>query len=92
MAKTTLPALNSNNRASWLDDVQLQCIAQTEADTVVDLYIEPVSTRAAKGVPILETHVRLPLVRLDAPRLGIPEWVAAPVEVDLTGGLLVTSD
>lgn len=37
VSKTTLPALHSNNGGASLDDVQLQRIAQTEANAVVDL-------------------------------------------------------
>ena len=36
--------------------------------------------------------VGLPLVRLDAARLGVPEGVASPVQVDLARCLLVASD
>lgn len=38
------------------------------------------------------THVRLPLVSLNTPGLGIPERIAATVEVNLASSLFVTSD
>ena len=39
-----------------------------------------------------DAHVRLPLVWLDAARLGVPEGVAASVQVKLTSSLLVARD
>lgn len=38
------------------------------------------------------TYISLPLVSLDASGFGIPEGVAASVQVDLTGSLLIASD
>lgn len=37
MSKTTLPALNGDNGRPRCNDVQFQCIAQAETDTVIHL-------------------------------------------------------
>lgn len=38
------------------------------------------------------THVGLPLMILDASRLGVPERIAATVQVDLPRSLLISRD
>jgi hypothetical protein len=48
--------------------------------------------RAAQAEPDTVVHVPLPLRRLDAAGLGVPERIAAAVEVDLARGLLVAGD
>ena len=37
MTKTTLPALYSDDRRAGLDDVEVEGVAESEANTVVDL-------------------------------------------------------
>ena len=40
VAQTALPALDSNDYSAGLDDVELECRSETEADTVIDLGIK----------------------------------------------------
>lgn len=90
VSQTTLPALDCDDSGPRSDQVQRQSIAETEADTVIDLN----SNRLTMQMIVYDdvTYVDLPLVGLDTPGFGIPEGVAATVQVDLPGGLLVTSD
>jgi hypothetical protein len=48
--------------------------------------------RTAQAEPNPVVHIQLPLRRLDAARFGVPERIAAPVQVDLPRGLLVARD
>ena len=41
---------------------------------------------------LLLTYIYLPLVILNATRLGIPEWITTTVQMDLSSGLLVASN
>lgn len=46
VSQTTLPALDSNDRASGLDDVQLETSSQSKSDTIVNLFILSIAHRA----------------------------------------------
>lgn len=48
--------------------------------------------RAAQAEPNTVVDIPLPLRRLDATGLGVPERIAATVQVDLSGCLLVSGD
>lgn len=89
VAKSTFPALHSNDGGVGLDDVQLQCILQSKPDTVVDL---PKSSDRSRhqGGQMEATHILLPLALRDTSRFGVPERVASTVQVNLARSLLAS--
>lgn len=89
VAQAALPALYSDNGGARLDDVELQRIPQSEADAVVDLARDTSILASARMPKMMSAHICLPLVALNATGLRVPEGVAAAVQVDLAGGLLV---
>ena len=91
MPKTALPALDGHDRRACRDDVELERVPKTKPDTVVDLQAARVRLADHKRFQLI-TYVRLPLVRLNAARLGVPEGIDTSVEVDLARGLLVAGD
>ena len=89
--EATLPALHRNNGRARLDDVELKGVAETEPNTVVDLPTLHISY-ALGAQYMANAYIRLPLVRLDAAGVGVPEGIASPVEVDLASSLLVAGN
>jgi hypothetical protein len=91
VAKTSLPALHSDDGGSCLDDVQRKRVLQAEPDTVVNLdkiYQFQLKTNQTRA----HAYIFLPLTLSNSTRLRVPEWITSTVEMDLARGLLVPSD
>jgi len=89
MAETTLPALDRDNGRAGRDNAQVKRRAQTVSDAVVNLH-EQFSKPSSAFIG--DTHVGLPLRRINPARLGIPERIAPTVQVNLPRSLLIPGD
>ena len=81
MAKPSFPPLHCNDCRARGDDVQGKSIPQAKPDSVVNLQAISLGDRLFCNE---RTHVGLPLVVLNPTRFRVPEWVAAPVQMNLS--------
>src|SRR6266702_1065593 len=91
MSKSTLPTLHSNDCGAWSDQVQGERTAQSKSDAIVHLEqssISPVPI-SSQLYTASSTYISLPLLARDPSGLCVPERIHSPVEVYLTGCLLV---
>jgi hypothetical protein len=83
-----LPSLNGDDCLSRFDDLELERALQTKAMNV----ISSTFLKHEEYLPDPIVNVCLPLARGHPTRFGIPEWIAATVQVNLTSGLLIPRD